>query len=346
MVRVYIARLVANDTTSRAICSRALLATLLAVALAGTSTVWAGDPKIRVAVLKFGTVNWELDVIQQHQLATHANIELEVVPLSSKSALNVALQGGAADLIVSDWIWVSRQRSEGRLYTFVPYSLAVGALMVRPDANIVTIADLENKRLGVAGGPVDKSWLLMRAYTRQQTGIDLTELVEPNFAAPPLLNQLMLSGELPAVINFWHYGARLSAAGMRTLVRVEAILPELGIEAPIPMLGWVFDEAWGDANADLVRAFISASYAAKKILAESDTEWERISPLTKAKDDVELSALRDGYRAGIPMTFGAAEKAAAAKAFALLAEEGGSELVGNQAELATGTFWPAFQLAP
>lgn len=319
---------------------------LFVLTLAAAVVARAEEAPLRVGVLQFGTVNWELDVIREHSLAEQRGIEVEVVPVSSKSALNVALQGGAVDIIVSDWIWVSRQRSEGRAYTFAPHSLAVGALMVRPDAGVDDIAGLRDLRLGVAGGPVDKSWLLVRAFSRETTGTDLADLVEPNFAAPPLLNELMLRGELPAVINFWHYGARLHAAGMQTLLEVEEILPALGVQAPIPMLGWVFDEQWGNDHRDAVLAFLEASNAAKRILAESDSEWERIRDLTKAADEVELAALRDGYRKGIPTRFGVVEREAAAEAFAILAAEGGSKLVGDNTELSPGTFWPDFQLEP
>src|SRR2546426_3813799 len=87
-------------------------------------------PHIRIGVLKFGTVSWELDVMQHHGLAAREGVEPKVVSLGSPNATMVALQGGAVDLIVTDWIWVSRQRAEGRPYTFVPYSLTVGGLML------------------------------------------------------------------------------------------------------------------------------------------------------------------------------------------------------------------------
>ncbi len=309
-------------------------------------TAFADETTVTVGVLAFGTVNWELDVAAEHELATRHGIALEVVPLASNNALGVALQGDAVDVIVSDWIWVSRQRALGQGYTFFPYSLAVGALMVRPDAGIASVDDLRGKRLGVAGGPVGKSWLLLRAYTKAAAGVDLAEIVEPNFGAPPLLNQLMLRGELPAVINFWHYGARLEAAGMSPLLSVDAVLPALGIEQPIPLLGWVFDETWAQNNPDLVKGFLATSYEAKSILDQSDAEWERIRPLTKAEDDATFEALREAYRQGIPRRFGEAEIASAGKAFQVLAREGGPTLVGDNTEIEPGTFWSGFSIDP
>lgn len=133
---------------------RLMIVLLLAGAMLPAAAEW---PLIRVGVLKFGTVNWLLQTVQARGLAEAEGVRLEVVPLASKNATTVALQGRAVDLIVSDWLWVSRQRHQGQPYTFVPYSLAVGAVMVRPDAGIERLPDLENRRLGIAGGALDRS---------------------------------------------------------------------------------------------------------------------------------------------------------------------------------------------
>jgi NitT/TauT family transport system substrate-binding protein len=319
-----------------------LVGVLLVVSCA--TLVTAAPSRVRVGVLKFGTVSWELDVIQAHGLAAREGLDLQIVTLASTNATTVALQGGAVDLIVTDWIWVSRQRAEGRPYTFVPYSLTVGGVIARPDAGIRDIADLRGKRLGVAGGPVDKSWLFLRAYGRRVLGEDLAKVVEPSFGGPPLLNELVLRGELPAVLNYWQYGARLKAAGMREVISVAEVLRALGVPGPVPLLGWAFDEQWAGANRAAVSAFLRAAYAAKQILVTSDAEWDRIQGLTGAADPAVLRALRDAFREGAPRRFGQPEIDAATAAFAILAREGGEELVGSSRQLSPGTFWDGFRL--
>ena len=294
---------------------------------------------VRVGVLKFGTVNWELDVIDHHGLDRQNGIELTVQKLASKNATSVALQGGAVDIIVSDWIWVSRQRAANKDYVFVPYSLTVGALMVNPVAGIESLADFNGQKLGIAGGPVDKSWLILQAWSEKQ-GMDIKASVEPTFAAPPLLNKLALRDEIPAVLNFWHYTARLSAAGFKSLVSVNQMLPELGVDGDVPLLGWVFSEKWAQQNPEALLGFLRSSYAAKARLDSSDEEWQRIKPLTKADSDKLLDALKNAYRAGIPRQFGEAERENAARLFAIMAKLGGEKLVGDSMELQQGTFWP------
>ena len=298
---------------------------------------------VRVGVLAFGTVNWELNVVKHHGLDRKHGVEIVINKLGGKAATAVALQAGTVDAIVTDWLWVSRQRHRGADYTFVPHSLAVGGLMVRPRSGIVSLGDLKGRRIGIAGGSVDKSWLLMRAYAKKSIGTDLKDLAKPVFAAPPLLNKIMLRGEIPAVLNFWHYNARLRVAGMKKLVGVAEILPALGVERTPPLLGWVFSERWAASNMSTAQGFLKSLRAAKKIMAESDAEWERLKPLTKAKTAATLAALRDGYRAGIPKSFAEHDIVAAKQIFRTLVVFGGPALVGKSKTLARGTFWTKYR---
>ena len=303
------------------------------------------DPvTVRVGVLKFGTVGWELDVLQAHALAHKYHVNLQVVPLASADASTVALQGDAVDVIVSDWIWVTRQRAEGNPYTFVPFSNAVGSVMVKADSPVHSVADLKGRALGVAGGPSDKSWLLLRAYASKKLGLDLTSAARPVFAAPPLLNELALSDQVDAVLNVWHYDAQLRARGMRPLIGMSEILAGLGINKPIPLIGWVFREDWAANNTALVQHFLAASAEAKGIMAHSDAEWDRLRPLMHAPDNATFLALRDGYRAGIPVCAEADDAATVAATFHVLAETGGEKLVGKSRTLADGTFWSGYRL--
>lgn len=304
-----------------------------------SATALATEPvTVRVGVLHYGTVSWELEVIRQAGLAEREGVNLVVVPLALNDAANVALQGDAVDIIVNDWIWVSRQRTEGRDYVFAPYSRAVGGVMVRPDAGVNSLADLRDKRLGIAGGPVDKGWLLLRAYARRTLGEDAASLVDANFAAPPLLNELMLRGDLPAVLNFWHFNARLRAAGMHQLISLDEMLTGLGINEPLPMIGWVFRGDWAASNRAAIDGFLRASAAAKQIMRESDEVWGTLRPMMRVADDATWRALRDGFRAGIPDS-GDRTETVARQVFEILAAEGGQALVGNAQTLAPGTFW-------
>ena len=313
----------------------AAAATLAAVLRSGRALAAA---KVRIGVLKFGTVSWELDTLKHHRFDAAGGIDLDIVYFAGEDATNVALQAGEVDVIVSDWLWVSRLRSEGADLTLVPYSTAVGAIMVTRDSPIRTIADLQEKKIGVAGGPLDKSWLLIQALARRDHDLNLPAANEIVFGAPPLLSQKVMQGELDAVLSFWHFCARLEANGFRRLIGAEDAAAALGATGPVAALGYVFHDKWADENPDAAKGLVEASTQAKNLLASSDEEWLRLAPLVRAEGK-ELETLRDRYREGIPRRPVAEEEADAGKLYRVLAEIGGEKLVGSAREMAPGTFW-------
>jgi len=315
----------------------------IAVLLAGLALAWAysaaSSEPLRVAVLKFGTVNWELDVIRHHGLDKQEGIQLDIIELASTQAAKVALQAESADLIVTDWLWVSAARHRGADFVYAPYSSAVGAVMVPPESTARTLSDLRGKKLGVAGGPLDKSWLILNAYARESANLDLAEATEQAFGAPPLLAKKAEQRELAAVLNYWPYCARLEALGFRTLMGVSEAAAELGAHGQVAMIGYVFRESWAKQNSSAIQGFLRAASRAREILARSDAEWQRIKPLTRAEDEATLIALRRRYREGIPKAPAATMQANTERMSALLAKAGGEALTGPMGELAPGTFW-------
>jgi NitT/TauT family transport system substrate-binding protein len=209
---------------------------------------------------------------------------------------------------------------------------------VPPESDVETLADLAGRKVGIAGGPIDKSWLLLQALARSRHGIDLAAAAEPVFGAPPLLNEKVQDGGLDAVLNYWHFTARLEAQGYREVVGVEEAIAELGVASVPPQLGYVFAESFAEQHPELIAAFGDASRAAKQLLL-TDAEWERIRPLTKAPDDATLAALKRRFQQGIIDHWGGVQQAEAAQLYAILAKLGGEELVGGASELAPGTFW-------
>ena len=303
------------------------------ITLFTVAPAWADLPTVRVAVLQFGTLNWEMDVIRHHQLDHKFGFSLDVTPVGGKNASSVALQSGAVDLIYSDWVWVNRQRHHRRMYGFSPVSAAAGGVYVQADRKADDLSDLKGVRLGIAGGSVDKSWLLLQAYSKKTRALDLATAVQPVFAAPPLLNKLMYDGKLPASLNFWHYSARLKARGFTPLITVPELLRGLGIETQVPLVGWVFAEGWAYDNADLLNRFLLASAEARQILLTSDPEWQRIRALTKSENDAIFATLRQEYRKGVLQDFTTEHLNALDRLYRIFAKEGGKKLTGGANEL-------------
>jgi len=301
----------------------------------------AASPPIRVGTLRFGSVAWELDVMRAHGLDRAAGVTVEPVEFAAAQAAQVALQAGRVDMVVQDWLWVSRQRASGADWTLSPTSSALGAVMAPSASPVQTVADLRGRQLGIAGSPLDKSWLLLRAYAQQAIGLDLDQAVTKSFGPPPLLAEQMTAGRLDAVLTYWPFAARAEAAGLRRVLAMEDAVEALGVPQNVsflgvPFVGWVFSDTFAARNAAAVQAFIEASARARSILVDSDAEWERIAPLTGSSGPDELARLRAWYRRGAPARW---NLEATAPLYDVLASIGGPALVGSAAHLAPGTFW-------
>jgi len=332
----------AGKTFSKSIFSKSCRALVLAVAaILPLQIVNADNTAVKVGVLKFGTVNWELKSMRHGSFDTANGVDVEIVPYASGDATRIALQGGEVDVIVADWLWVSRQRASGQELTFVPYSSSVGAVMVGADSGMESLADLRGKKIGVAGGPLDKSWLLLQGMAKQEHGFDLSAENEIAFGAPPLLAEKTRQGELDAMLNFWHYCARLEADGFKRLVSAEDAAAVLGSTGPVSAIGYVFSNAWAAENPDAAKGFIKASRDTKMLLKDSDEEWVRLGSSGAIKDkDEALMTLRDRFREGIPTRDIADEIKDAGTLYGVLAELGGPKLVGESPIMVDGTYWP------
>ena len=296
---------------------------------------------IKIGSLQYGSVNWELKLIKELELDKKNGIDLEIVELASKNAAAVALQGGAVDLIVTDWFWVSRQRNEGRLFSFVPHSMAAGGLIASTNSKISQDIDLKNKKIGIAGGQVDKGWLIFRAFYKKKYGEDLIKLSKPIFGAPPLLNKKLKQNSFDAILTYWPYQAKLlTDDNFKKVIDIRDILSELGIPRGMPVIGWVFKEKWVSESEEVFKNFLKASDEAKRLMLESDDIWEKVRPYMNASDDKLFKNLRDIYREGIPTgKFTDNQLEGSKKLYSILSKIGGKELVGKATELSPGTFW-------
>jgi len=287
---------------------------------------------LRIGLQSTGTFAWQLDVILRHGLADRAGLDLKISEFASPDAGKLALNGGSVDLAIVDWLWVARARALGAKLLFYPYSSAVGAVMVKGNSPVRGIEDLKGRVLAVAGGPLDKSWLIVEAAAARR-GIDLKRDATLEYGAPPLIYEKSQQGEAEASLNFWNFCARLETQGYRRILDVRDAEAALGLKEPVALIGYVFSEQFAADHRSEIDRFIAAAQQANDIMLRSDEEWNALRPLMKAEDDQTFTAYRDRTREGIPRRPIAAEQADAAALFRALASVGGKDLVGPSQEL-------------
>jgi len=305
--------------------------------LAAQASAMAAD-RIRLAVQRTGTLAWELDVIRTHGFDRKLDLAIDTIELASTEAGKIALKGGSADLMLSDWLWVARERSLGDNLVFYPSSSTLGAVMVPAQSPIREIIDLRGKKLAVAGGPLDKSWLLLQALARR-AGLDLKKEATVVYGAPPLLSEKALQGETDAILTFWNLCADLESKGYKRAIAMDQVMKGLGARGPVALVGYAFEGTWAARNGSTIGRFLAAARQAKDILASSEAEWQRLAPRIRANDANTLDVYRQRYGEGIVRRPLAEEEADARALYLVLAEIGGAELVGPARELAAGTFY-------
>ncbi|MBV9909489.1 MAG: ABC transporter substrate-binding protein, partial [Hyphomicrobiales bacterium] len=215
---------------------------------------------------------------------------------------------------------------------------ALGAVMAPKDSPVHGLADLAGRSIGVAGGPLDKSWLLLRAAALG-AGFDLVKQARPSYGAPPLIAAKLAQGETDTALEFWNFAADLEARGFRRAIEMADVEKALGASGPVAMIGYVFDEAFAASHKDALRRFFAVTAEARKILAEDPSAWTPIKARLRLKDDAALEVYRQRYLEGVPKRTIAEEAADARVLYRRLAEIGGEELVGKAKELDAALFY-------
>lgn len=299
---------------------------------------------VRVGVLAFGTLSWEMRAIQERELDVASGLRLEVQTLAGPQAGQIALQANGVDVALADWSWVSRQRESGRDFVYAPYSTSYGALLVPVGSPIHSLDSLVGRRIGVAGGALDKNWLLLRAVAVARSGANLAEASTPVFGAPPLLAEQLRQGRVDALLTHWHSAVRLEAAGFRQLVSGQELIRMAGVDVSVPGMGYVFRERWALEHPEVWARFWKASREAQRLLCEDDALWASMAPLMAEDDAPTRSALRQGYCAARVALWGEAERLGAERLYALFGRMAGDGARSGDVRLDPGVFWSAITI--
>ena len=209
----------------------------------GTAPTRAAET-LRIGLQTTGTFAWQLDVIRRHGLAESAGLDLKISEFASPDAGKLAINSGSVDIAVVDWLWVARARALGAKLLFYPYSSAAGAIMVKGDSAVRKLGDLKGRVLAVAGGPLDKSWLIVQVAAIR-AGIDLKRETTLRIWCAAADRAKTAAGRSRRESQFLEFlrqaGGARDIAGFFDVRDAEAAL---GLEASrSPLIGYVFSGA-------------------------------------------------------------------------------------------------------
>jgi len=284
---------------------------------------------LRAGALSSGTWRWELTVIEQLGLDRKHGFDLELVCYAGQTATGVAIQGGAVDCTVHDWLWVARQRVRGlELVGVAPFTMNTAALIVPKDSPIQGLGDLRGKQIGVVN-ILDKGYLLLRAACLSQYGFDLHKEAKIVCGSPPLLSGLLRKGEFDAIIQFWQHTPALLASGeYHRVLDLTELITSLWVAEPVPFGVYTFREEFAREHPEVVRGFIAATWEAKAYLADHAEIWPSLAEQIGITDASVVSLVRDLYIQGTPRRWDDATLANIVTLFNVLLDVAGPEVLG------------------
>ncbi|MCR8916131.1 ABC transporter substrate-binding protein [Marinobacter panjinensis] len=280
---------------------RALLLVFLLAGLAHAGDEAATPlPALSVSVLQFGTAHWELDHILHQGLDRQNGYRLELKLVANLPASRLAVTSGSVNGAVADLLWAQSRFQADTPYLYVPFSSRIGEIVVAEGSGIRAVPDLVGKRIGVAGGPDSKGWILLLKVAGQQ-GVNLDKSASVQFAAPPLLSQALKRGQVDVIVTYWHFAARLRGeGGWRSAFGMADLLTAMDLDRKLPVLGYVFPADWAEGHGALIDRFAASLSQAKMELADDESHWQRLRPLMGNPEEGVFQVLKEGFIAGKP----------------------------------------------
>jgi len=279
--------------------------------------------------LSSGSWRWELTIIEQLELDRKHGFDLESFFYAGQTATGIAVQGGAVDCSVHDWLWVARQRARGlKLQALAPFTMNTAALIVPKDSPIHGLGDLRGIRLGVVN-ILGKGYLLLRAACLSQHGFDLRKEAEVVTGSPPLLSGLLEKGEFDAILQFWQHTPVLLATGrFRRVLDLAEVVTTLWATEPVPFGVYAFREDFVREHPEVVRGFLAAAWEAKDYLARHAEMWHALGEQIGISDPEVLALLQQLYVQGIPRRWDRKMLADIRTLFDTLLDGAGPEVLG------------------
>lgn len=281
---------------------RRSLASMLVAAVLGFGGAQE-PPTVRAAMEAAGTFSWIVHGMDYFGTAEANGIRVEGTVYASKQATELALRGAEADVTVDDFLGSVLLRSRDVAVSGIyPFAKAVGGLVVPLNSDIDSIDDLRGRTIA-AGSLRDKSLLILRALALSEYGFDPQTESEVIAAAAPLMVQLIADAEVDAALPFWHFVARMEAAGQaREVMAVTDMLAALGLPGDLPNLMVL---ARDDMPAELKTAFIQTlidTVDVMKATPNDDPFWQTIldMELYSLPDPTAFPRVIDRWRLGTP----------------------------------------------
>jgi NitT/TauT family transport system substrate-binding protein len=284
--------------------------------------------KLRLTDNPAGTNAFARFAMQKYKLDKKYGFEMVIVPVGTSQSALTALQAEGADVIVADFMFLSRAMHAGvKTIGIGPILKWADHMVVPTNSPIKNLCDLKGKKVGT----VLKSasyWLVIRAAALRQCNFDLEKDATIQEGGVALLRGLIENGQLDATFTFNNVTPAMTVTGkFRVLAQMSELIGQIGLPPDAPFLLFGAQTDYAAAHPKNLRAFMAAYREAVQILAVDDEAWVEQGRIMKMEDS-SIPLVREEMRADLLSKFDPTTEAGIRKTFDIMLTTAGPEVLG------------------
>ncbi len=195
-------------------------------------------------------------------------------------------------------MFVDAHLSEYEQVAFGSNLLQLNSIFVREDSDIESPADLEGRTVGVPSWESGTT-LGMRATIQDEYGISLRDDTDGTPADPPVLQELLLSGEIDAAAQFTGFTIRGFANDeLRSIYDIGPYWEER-TGHPLEVIYFAARQEWLEDNWDVAYNFTQAwEESLEALAADPEDAYSRLGTLAGLQDEDEVQIAVDRFNDG------------------------------------------------
>lgn len=247
-----------------------LIASALALTSCGNSTATNADNSVGLTPLRVSVAGIQFEpayLAEAEGFFEDHGLDVELVNGADPAAQIASAISGEVDITTGSWINVAASVAQGLPITALASNGVVSpdvdnsGVMVRPDSEISSLAELKGKTIGVIGVKTGSDLPVFQAL--EDAGVKANEFSEVSIPYAGM-QAAVETGTVDAVVpsdSFYH---QMTDAGFRSLGN-----PVRKYQGNQPGTLWLSTTAWTEKNADTAHAFVAAMADATKFYSDS-----------------------------------------------------------------------------
>jgi ABC-type nitrate/sulfonate/bicarbonate transport system substrate-binding protein len=259
---------------------------LAAGSLAGPARAGEGPIPLRFSSIANASQSYIPAVMIERGIDKKYGLAVQLIPLSTPAQQWTSLRSGDADVSSGSFLDLLRQRQAGlKVKAFRAFYTFGNPIVAPPDKPFHKLSDLRGVPVGVPSA-ILLDWMILRAAGRKAEGFDIGKDARVVEAAPQLLMQQLLRGQLAASYMFADFVLQPIVEGkLREVTTVRKVMTEAGLDTRAFYLIYTVADAWRAKHGpEAVGRLVAAMDEAAEVMDKDDGVWPALAKRSGVED--------------------------------------------------------------